>query len=112
MAKFVFDPGTATVELRPHKGFTKTIIGQVEVELPQKIVYVNGKRIGYVGNADGAPVQVITTGLPKDALDWIKAKVDELKGSPSASIQQASTPAENDVYLEKPKLETISSEEM
>jgi len=96
----IISPEDVEVELKPHKGFQMTAIGQVEVTLPQKVVFINGKWAGYVGDEPGARINLIVEGLPQELVDVIKAKVDALKaGIPSVAITQVKTIQQNDVAL-------------
>lgn len=53
-----------TIELRPHVGRKET--GEL-VRLAQDEIYLNGKRVGYVGHLAGSPVNIIAPGVATDA---------------------------------------------
>lgn len=97
------------VELVPHVGISESLIGKVEVELPQKVVMVNGVWAGYVGNAPGSHISIILTNLPTAVLDEIKRQVDALRESPTSQIAQAKTLEQSIVKTdEKPATSPLS----
>jgi hypothetical protein len=77
------------VELKPHVGVTETAAGSIEVELPQKVIFVNDVWAGYVGDEPGAHISIILMSLPDIMLAEIKRQVDEIRGNVSRSISQA-----------------------
>lgn len=77
------------VELRPHRGEVSTKAGTVEVELPQKVVFVNDVWAGYVGNEPGSHISIILKSLPDPMLAEIKRQVDHIRGSDTSKITQA-----------------------
>lgn len=90
------------VELKPHIGETITEAGSIEVELPQKVIFVNDVWAGYVGNAPGSQISIILKSLPDNMLAEIKRKVDELRGDVSRGISQAKTVDEPEAVAAKP----------
>lgn len=87
------------VELKPHKGMKLTPYGYVENTLDQDVVFINGVWSGYVGHAPGSPINLLFPDLPKIVLDTVKAKVDELRGNSSASLNLAFELRQSDVEV-------------
>lgn len=83
-------PEDITVELKPHLGFQRTRIGNLEIDLKQYKVMANGFHVGYIDKRPGFGVKLIHQTLPQDAKAVIKRKVDEILGRdtpPIATVQ-------------------------
>lgn len=76
------------VNLEPHTGEQWTDAGWVTVTLPQSHVVVNGTRAGYVADAPGSHISIISK-YPEEMLAEIKRQVDLKRGSVSARIAVA-----------------------
>lgn len=78
-----------SVELKPHVGVRETRLGVFEIEFDQWMVMVNGRLAGFVGKYPGARVSLVVQNLPKQIVQEIKTKVDELLGGVSPGIAEA-----------------------
>lgn len=87
------------VELKRHRGVRQTGIGPVTVDLGQSIVVVNGRHAGYVADAPGSHISLISSGLPDEVLAHIKSEVDRLRNQPSSVIVQAAEVEESNVQV-------------
>lgn len=100
------------VELRPHKGKVRTPAGEITVRLPQDIIFINGHQSGYVGTDAGSQINLIVGGLPQEALDFVKKKVDELREEATGKVAQITTLAENTVVLQSEEPNNLEDEEL
>jgi len=96
------------VELVQHKGLTTGPLGQIEIDLPQKVVMVNGVWAGYVGDAPGSHVSLIITQLSDAVLAEIKRQVDEIRGVESSKIAMAKTIEQSVVKADDSKTSPLS----
>jgi len=62
------------IDLKPHKGVMRSILGPIEVEHDQFMIYVNGLHVGYVGKQPGAPINIFQE-VGKSMLADIRAEV-------------------------------------
>lgn len=93
------------VRLQQYRGVTQTAVGPLEVDQPQKIVFVSlpGHPERYAGYAPDDPkshISIILPNLPQVVLDEIKRQVDAQRGTVSPAISQVKRLEESDVVVE------------
>lgn len=100
------------VELKRHRGTQNTKVGKVKVDLPQQVIFVNGKWAGYAPDAPGSHISIILPNLPEAMLAHIKSEVDRLRGTKSPAIVQAKQMEESDVELVREEAPADKSESL
>lgn len=91
------------VSLRPHVGtkYLPDLDKEVEVVLPQQVVFIDGVWAGYVGNEPGSQINIILGGFSPDELVVIKGKVEEKLGWKASRVNSIATLEENNVEVVK-----------
>jgi hypothetical protein len=97
--KFEFDADDMNIELKPHIGVTTNQAGSFKVRLPQDIIFLNGKQVGYVGTEEGGRINLILSDLPAEILPILKEKIDAIRGSETISIAQVTKLEDNNVVV-------------
>ncbi len=73
------------VELKPHTGYQHRGGARVLVELAQKVVYVDGKKVAYTNAEPGAPIS-FNRHYPPAFTAEVAAEVTRIKGGEAGRV--------------------------